>query len=470
MQDIHLLTIAELGSKIMNRQVSVLSTTRAFLSRIEALDKRTCAFITIMRDEALNASYQLDQEIAEGNYRGPLHGIPIGLKDIYNTKGTLTTSGSKTLHWSTFVPTEDATLVSKLRAAGAVLIGKLNTHEFASGTTNCNPHYGQPRNPWNVEHITGGSSGGSGAAVSASMCAGALGTDTGGSVRIPSALCGITGLKPTYGRLSRHGITPLSWSMDHAGPMTKTAYDAALMMNILAGYDPLDPTSADLKTPDFSSGIEAGIEGLRIGIPQEHFFDFSKDEVSDKIQNALSVLENLGASLVNVSIPGIRYVSEYHPIISQAEASAFHEKTIETYAHDLTPNVRLRLERGRLTTASQYIRSQRARSAVRNQIIQALANVEALVTPTITITAPRIAQKSIRTNRGYEPVLTLLSSNTAPFNDAGVPACTIPCGLDSSGLMLGIQIIGRPFEESTVLRIANAYQQVTDWHRRQVAL
>ena len=465
-----LLPIADLGHLIRQRDVSPVEVVDTFLDRIEGLDGRVGSFITIMRDEARESARLAERDIAAGIYKGPLHGISLGLKDIYYTKGTRTTGGSKIRRWAEFVPAEDATVVGRLREAGAIIIGKLSTHEFASGATGHNPHYGQPRNPWGLEHVTGGSSGGSGAAVAACLCAGALGTDTGGSVRIPATLCGITGLKPTYGRLSRYGIIPLSWSLDHAGPMTRTVEDAALMMNAMAGHDPRDPASADVPVPDFTSGLAAGIEGLRIGIPREHFFESLDDQVSDAVQKARAVLEELGASTVEVSMPSVRHVPEFHSVISQTDAAAFHEETIRDHAQELTPNVRDRLEVGRMTTAVQYIRAQRARSVVRQEVCKALEQVDVLVTPTSVVTAPRIDQQMVAAPGGRASVLTLLSRNTAPFNDSGVPACTVPCGFDASGLPIGLQIAGRNFDEVTVLRVANAYQQATDWHTRHPEL
>ena len=458
------LNISQLALLIKGRQVSPVDLVNAFLDRIDRLDDQTNAFITVMRDEAMEAARDAETAIAAGNYLGPLHGVPIGLKDLFYTRGVTTTAGSKVKRWVEFVPEQDATVVTRFRQSGAIILGKLNMHKFAAGATNYNPHYGPSHNPWALDHITGGSSGGSGAAVAASLCAAAMGTDTGGSVRLPSALCGIVGLKPTYGRVSRFGIVPLSWSLDHAGPMTKSVEDAAIIMNVISGYDPRDPASADVSVPDFTEALEEGIKSLRLRIPREHFFDSAQQEVRDAVERALAVLEELGASLVEVSLPSVSSVSRFHHVVSMSEAASFHERTIRDHAEELTPNVRERFETGRILTGVQYIRALRARARVRNEVLQVWQQVDALVAPTTLITAPKIGQDTVITDRGKDPTLSFLSRNTAPFNDSGVPACTVPCGFDSRGLPIGLQIAGRPFDEETVLRVAHAYEQATDWH------
>ena len=262
-------------------------------------------------------------------------------------------------------------MVTRFKEAGAIVLGKLSMHEFAAGATGFNPHYGSPRNPWALDRITGGSSGGSGAAVAASLCAVAMGTDTGGSVRIPSTLCGIVGLKPTYGRVSRFGIVPLSWSLDHAGPMTKSVRDAALAMNAISGYDSRDPASAKIPVPDFTAQLDAGVNGLRLGIPREHFFDWAETEVAEAVQRAIGVLEELGASVVEVSLPSVSTVRRFHMVIAESEAAAFHQETVLNHGDELTPNVRDRFEEGLMLTAVQYIQAQRARARVREEVRQA---------------------------------------------------------------------------------------------------
>ena len=469
-KEIPFFTIGQLAPLIEKRQVSPVEVVDAYLERVDGIDEYTNAFITLMRDQALEGARQAEKQIATGNYLGPLHGVPIGLKDLFYTKGVRTTAGSKIERWAQFVPEEDATVVTRFKKAGAVILGKLNMHEFAAGATSFNPHYGSPRNPWDLDRITGGSSGGSGAAVAASLCAAALGTDTGGSVRIPSTLCGIFGLKPTYGRVSRFGIVPLSWSLDHAGPMAKSVQDAALVMNAISGHDPRDPASAKMPVPDFTDRLEAGVNGLRLGIPKEHFFDWAGSEVREAVQRAVSVLEELGATVEEVSLPSVAAVPSFHPVIAWAEAASFHQKTVLNHGDEMTPNVRERFESGLLVTALQYIRAQRARALIRKEVNQALKQVDVIVTPTSALTAPKLNQDTVATDKGEIPVLTLLSRNTQPFNDSGVPACTVPCGVDPSGLPIGLQIAGRAFDEATVLRVAHAYEQATDWHTRRPEL
>ena len=469
-QELPFLTIGQLAPVIKARQVSPVDLVGAYLERVDEMDGRTNAFITVMRDEALAAARQAEKQIAEGNYLGPLHGIPIGLKDLYYTKGVRTTAGSSIKKWAEFVPEEDATVVTKFKEAGAIILGKLNMHEFAAGATNENPHYGPCHNPWALDCVSGGSSGGSGAAVAASLCAGAMGTDTGGSVRIPATLCGIVGLKPTYGRVSRFGIVPLAWSLDHAGPLTRCVEDAALIMNAISGYDPRDPASARSPVPDFTAQLNSGVDGLRLGMAKEYFFAPAAAAVAGAVQQAIGVLEDLGATSVEVSLPNVGTVPRFHPVISMCESASYHEETIRRHADELTPNVRERFQAGSILTAAQYFRAQRARALVREEMRRALEQVDVLVSPTSLITAPRIGQDTVVTPTGEESPLTLLSRNTSPFNDAGVPACTVPCGFDSAGLPIGLQIAGRAFDEETVLRVAHAYEQATDWHTRRPTL
>ncbi len=464
------LTISELAALIGTRQVSPVEVTEAYLERIDEVEERVNAFITMMTDEALEAARRAEQAIQAGQYLGPLHGVPIGLKDLFYTRGVRTTAGSQVKRWAEFVPKEDATVVARLRQAGAIILGKLNLHEFAAGATSYNPHYGPCRNPWDLSRITGGSSGGSGAAVAAGLCAAAMGTDTGGSVRIPAALCGVVGLKPTYGRVSRHGIVPLAWSLDHAGPLTRSVRDAALVLNAIAGHDPRDPASAQVDVPDFTRHLDEGVRGLRVGVPREFFLDSAAREVRQAVERAIAVLAGLGAAVEEVSLPSARMVPLFHSVISMSEAATYHEEVIRYYANELTPNVRQRFETGAMLPAVHYIRAQRARALVRQEMASVLEQVDVLATPAAPITAPEIGQETVTTDHGEEPVLTLLSRFTSPFNDAGNPACTVPCGFDGTGLPIGLQVAGRAFDEATVLRVAHAYEQATEWHSRRPAL
>jgi len=461
------MAITELAKLIKQKQISPVEVTSVFLERIEKLDYKTNAFITIMADQAITDSKKAEQEIINGDYRGSLHGIPIGLKDLYYTQGVHNTGGSKIPNWVNFIPEEDSTVTKRLRQSGAIIIGKLNMHEFAAGGTNHNPNYGSSRNPWGLDHMTGGSSGGSGAAVAASLCTAAMGSDTGGSVRIPSALCGIVGLKPTYGRVSCYGVIPLSWSQDHPGPMTKNVLDSAVLMNSIAGYDPRDPFTSKEPVPDFTKALKKGISGTKIGIPSTYFFDGLDKEVKDSVGKAISVLTGLGAIIQEISLPHIEYSSYLKNHISMAEAANYHEQLLKVHADELTPNVRDRLELGLMLPANIYIKSQRVRSVVREDFVNTLKTVDALLTPTISITAPRIGQDTIEIEGKTQQLLEHLGRFTRPFNQTGLPACTVPCGFDSKGLPIGLQIVGKAFDESMVLRVAYSYEQATDWRNRR---
>ncbi len=465
--EICFLTISQLAGLILKKEVSPVEVTNLFLERIESVGKQTNAFITVMAEEALSASRQAEHEIASGRYRGPLHGVPVGLKDLYYTKGVRTTGGSKIKEWAEFVPQEDSTVARKLKEAGAIIIGKLNMHEFAAGGTNENPHYGPSRNPWDLERMTGGSSGGSGAAVAASLCTAAMGSDTGGSVRIPSSLCSIVGLKPTFGRISCFGVIPLSWSMDHPGPMTKTAEDAAIVMNAISGYDPKDASTADVPVPDFTESLEKDITGIKVGIPNAYFFDGLDDQVREAVGQAINVLGELGATSEDISFRHIEYSPHLRNTISMVESATYHERLTKAHAEELTPNVRDRLELGLLIPASYYIKSQRARSVIREDFIQAMKKVDVLVTPTMAITAPRLGQETVTIEGREEQVLEHIGRFSRPFNQAGLPACTVPCGFTSEGLPIGLQIVGKAFDEAMVLRVAHAYQQATQWHAKR---
>ena len=465
--DICYLTIAETSDLIAGKQLSPVQVVDAHLERIHETDARLNSFITLLKTESVAAAKAAEADIQAGRYRGPLHGIPIGLKDLYYTRGVRTTIGSKIM--SDFVPDEDATVVEKFREAGAVILGKLQMHEFAIGSSSENPHYGPAHNPWDTDRVTGGSSGGSASAVASGQCMGALGTDTGGSVRIPASLCGIVGLKPTFGRVSKYGVFPAAWSLDTVGPMTRTVRDAAIVLNAIAGHDPRDPSSSPREHGDFAAELGKDVSGVRIGIPREHFFDVIDEEVKGAMMEAARVLEGLGASVEEVSIPLLEY-AEQIGTISSAEAAEVHSDNLRDRAGDFDPEVRARLEMGALTTAVQYVRAQRARAAINRQVRQTMERVDILLTPTTAVTAPPIGQKMVTVGDREEPRLPLLSRLTRPFNLGGVPTISVPCGFTSGGMPIGLQLAGRPFEEAAVLRVAHAYEQATDWHRRRPPL
>ena len=465
--DICYLTIAETSDLVASKQLSPVEVVDAHLERIHETDARLNSFITLLTTESVAAAKAAETDIRAGRYRGPLHGIPIGLKDLYYTKGVRTTVGSKIM--SDFVPDEDATVVEKFREAGAVIMGKLQMHEFAIGSTSENPHYGPAHNPWDTDRVTGGSSGGSASAVASGQCMGALGTDTGGLVRIPASLCGIVGLKPTFGRVSKYGVFPAAWSLDTVGPMTRTVRDAAIVLNAIAGHDPRDPSSSPRAREDFTAELGQEATGVRIGIPQEHFFDVIDDQVKASMMKAARVLEGLGASVEEVSIPLLEYAQQIGTISSSEEAEV-HSDNLRDRAGDIDPEVRAKLEMGALTTAVQYIRAQRARAAFNRQVRQTMERVDILLTPTTAVTAPRIGQKTVTVGDREEPRLPLLSRLTRPFNLCGVPTISVPCGFTSAGMPIGLQLAGRPFEEAAVLRVAHAYEQATDWHKRRPPL
>ena len=460
-EQLHYLTIQEVGDRIRKREMSPVDVVEASLDRVEATDDRLHSFITLLKDEALEQARVAEAEIAKGNYRGPLHGIPYGLKDLYDTAGIRTTAASKVDFDR--VPAEDATVVTRLREAGAVLVGKLVMHEYATGAPDFTSPFPPARNPWNLEHATGGSSSGSGSAVAAGQVMGALGSCTGGSIRGPASLCGIVGIKPTYGRVSRHGVVTLSWSQDHCGPMTRTVWDAAAMLQAIAGRDPKDATTSAAPVPDYASSLGEGIEGLTIGVPRHYFFEPNPDvnpEVVAVVEKGLGALQELGANLEEVTVPNLEYARAVNAIIMAGEAYAFHEKNLKARPDDFGEAVRARFRIGALLSASDYVQAQRCRQLVKRGFAEAMAQVDLLVTPTTAYPAPRF--------ESYDAAFTLRGpSFTAPFNVTGLPAISIPCGFTEAGLPVGMQLVGKPFDEPTVLRAAHAYEQHAGWFQQR---
>jgi aspartyl-tRNA(Asn)/glutamyl-tRNA(Gln) amidotransferase subunit A len=461
-------SLSGLSALIQRREVSPVEATQAVLERVEKYDRQLNSFITLLRDEALIEAQATEDEIRAGRYRGPLHGIPIAVKDLYYTKGIRTTAGSKIL--LDFKPAYDATVVTRLCDAGAILIGKLNMHEFARGATNTSSLIGPCHNPWDTLRVSGGSSGGSAAAVAAGLCFGALGSDTGGSIRIPAACCGIVGLKPTYGRVSRYGVFPLSWSLDHVGPMTRTVTDAALMLQVIAGHDRYDPTTRTAVVPDYRTALTADIEGARLGIPQEFYFEQLDVEVRDSVRAAIQTLEHAGAQVEEVSLPLSTYAAAAGRIISLTEAAEIHELFLKRRSADYTPDVRAGLLTGQLLLGKHYLKAQRLRSLIRQEMAAALRRVDALVTPTIPIPAPTIGQTTADIGPEPSDITGALSRLTRPANLTGFPAISLPCGFTEGNLPIGLQLIGRPFAEATIIQLAYAYEQQTFWHQRQPML
>lgn len=466
--ELAVMSITGLARLIKGKKASPVEITQATLDRIERLDKKLNSYITVMGTAALRAARQAERDIQKGNYKGPLHGVSISLKDLFNTKGVRTTAGSKIL--ADFIPREDSTVAQRFRLAGAIIIGKNNMHEFALGVSNENPHYGPAHNPWDLERIPGGSSGGSGVAVAAGLCGGSMGSDTGGSIRIPSAFCGIVGLKPTYGRVSRAGVVPLAWSLDHVGPMTRMVEDAALMLQAIAGWDPKDPASAPEPVANYQRGLKAGVKGLRLGILKEGFFHGSDPEVNQAFAQAIAVLKGLGAQTTEVSIPRIEYAPIALRTIISGEAGSVHEEWLRTRPQDYGADIRARLEVSRLVLASHYLRAQRVRSLIRHDFLQALSRVEVLVMPTCPKTALKIGERTVTLGGKVVDMITGTGRYTSPINLTGLPALTLPCGFSPAGLPIGLQIVGKPFDEATVLRVAWAYEASTEWHRRRPPL
>jgi len=462
MSDITELSIAQLAEAYRGKTLSPVEAAEAYLARISAHNDKVNAFVTLSADEALAEAKAAEAEIAAGNWRGPLHGIPIGHKDLYQTAGVRSTAGSRVLE--NHVPDTDATAVARLKAAGAVMLGKLNTHEYAYGPTNDSSMFGPCRNPWDTERFSGGSSGGSGAAVALRLCAGATGSDTGGSIRMPSACCGITGLKPTYGRSSRAGIYPLCWTMDHAGPMTRSAEDAALMYQPMPGPDGRDASVPDRAVPDYAAALTGDIKGLRIGVPKHYFFDRAIPEIADAAEAAIAVLAGLGAEVREVDIAHIDHAAAAAMVIYLSEGTAYHDDHIATIGELYTDQVRLFLEVGNYVLAKDYLHAQRYRTLLGHAMADVLAEVDVLAMPSLPITAQPLGQEMIEIRGQAESVFGAILRNTEPFDLTGLPALVVPCGLASDGMPVSLQIAGRPFDEAGVLKVGHAFQQASDWH------
>jgi len=463
--DLCYLSAGQLSRLIRKKEISPVEVVEAHLSRIDALEPKLNSFITLLPEQAITAARQAEKEIQAGRYLGPLHGIPFGLKDLFYVKGIRNTSGSKI--FDHFIPDFDSTIALRLKEAGAILLGKLNLHPFAYGPTGENEEYGHMHNPWNPALITGGSSGGSGSAVASGQCNLAMGSDTGGSVRIPGALCGLVGFKPTYGRLSRYGLTALAWSQDHPGPMARTVEDCALVMNGVAGYDPNDPTSVKLPVPDYTKALTGHIKGLRVGVVKEFLEVPIESQVKEFVWKAIEKLGNLGAIISEVSWPIYHYAMAIASIIQMAEATAYHSNLIRENGSKIYPPVRLRLEAGIFISATDYIQAQRARTLFYRQSLDLLKKVDLLAGPTVPVTAFPIGTSQLKVGDQNVNVISLLTQYTRPFNLNGFPAITVPCGFSNDGLPIGFQLAGRPFDEETVLRVAHAYEQATEWHLRR---
>jgi aspartyl-tRNA(Asn)/glutamyl-tRNA(Gln) amidotransferase subunit A len=451
------LDIAAVGSRISDKSVSPVALTEMMLDRIARIDPLVLSYVRVLTDDALRSAEVAEREIAGGEYRGPLHGIPIAIKDIYDIKGVKTTACSKVRE--NYVPDRDCTVVRKFREAGAVILGKVTTHEFAFGFDS-HP----TKNAWNLGHIPSGSSGGSAAAIAAGLCFAATGSDTGGSIRAPAAANGIAGIKPTYGRVSKAGVVVLSWSLDHAGPMARTVRDLAILLNIMAGQDPLDPHTKEVAVPDYVTALTGDIRGVRLGVPTNYFSEDVQPEVAEAVAKAIMDLESLGAKVVPVEISDLDGVLDFMLAIAMPEAAAYHQSSLRKTPELFGDETRLLLEAGEMMPATTYINAQRARVAVKVAFKQALRDVDVLVTPTQPSTALRIGQSVSRIGSREESVFGVSARFCAPFNLSGLPAASIPCGMSTEKMPIGLQIVGRPFDEATVLKVADAYERHTRWH------
>jgi aspartyl-tRNA(Asn)/glutamyl-tRNA(Gln) amidotransferase subunit A len=450
--ELHYLTLAAAAERIRRRQLSPVDLTKTIFARIDAIEPKVHAFITLARESALESARAAERDITAGRYRGPLHGIPFAVKDTHYTKGLKTTCASPVL--ADYVPSFDATVVTRLKNAGGILVGKTNLPEFSSGSSGNGTN-----NPWNLARPTGGSSAGNAAGLGAGMFFGASGGDTGASIRGPAALCGVVGLKPTYGRVSGYGVMKLSWSVDHVGPMTRTVEDNAIMLNVVAGHDPEDWASADVPVPDYTRALRRGVRGMRIGIPKRPMIEgFHADELS-AFEASLNVFQKLGARVVEVDFPPtLALMGDAHNIIRICEAASYHEPFLAAKAELYGPtNVRRDVEAGALITAGQYLRAQKMRKVFLKQMLAVFGGFDVMMTP-----------ESVPAGEQTRATLNPHS----PFNDTGFPGLAVPAGFSTSppGLPLSIQIVGKPFDEETVYAAGYAYETETRWHERRPPL
>jgi aspartyl-tRNA(Asn)/glutamyl-tRNA(Gln) amidotransferase subunit A len=459
-------TVEALASAIRSRKLSPVEATEDCLARIRRVDGRLRAFITVDAEGALRTAKELEAEAAAGRWRGPLHGVPLAFKDLCHVRGLPTSCGTRTKEY--FVTPDDCTAASRLVAAGAVTLGKLNMTELAMGPFGDNAHHGHVQNPWREGHVSGGSSSGSGAAVAAGLCLGALGSDTGGSIRLPAACCGVVGLKPTYGRVSRAGVMPLSWSNDHIGPLVRTVRDAALLLRVIAGRDPRDATSSRRPVPDYLDGIDGGVAGLRVVVPENFFFQGLDPAMEPAVREAIRTLEGRGARVREIRIPDPQAMSDVCNVISRCEGAAVHARLYRERPEEIQPVVRARLALGFRITAHDYLQASRLRARLTREFLrEVFAEADVLAAPVIPEPAPALSHAT----DGAADELALRQARfarlTRPFNGLGLPALAVPCGFSAAGLPLAFQIVGRPFDEATVLRAGRAYEEAAGWSRRR---
>jgi aspartyl-tRNA(Asn)/glutamyl-tRNA(Gln) amidotransferase subunit A len=448
--------IEMLAPALRTGKVSAVALTEQALDRIQIRDEAFKSFVYI-NESAIATARAIDRELQDGHWRGPLHGIPIGIKDNYLTCDMPTTAGTKAR--GVDFPLVDSAAATRLRAAGAILIGKTRTHEFAWGTV-CPP----TRNPWDVSRIPGGSSGGSAAAIAGGLCVAALGSDTGGSIRIPASLCGLVGLKPTFGRVSRTGIVPHSWSLDHAGPIARTVADTAAIMSVLAGYDPSDPSCRDEAVPDYASAIGRSIAGLKVGVCRNHFFGRNQASVETAVERAIVALADAGAAVVEFQLPNLEYGLAAIFAIELASSTAYHDSALRAgrTAH-YTKDVRTMVEIGRFVAATDYLKAEQIRRVLMSDVARAFETVDVIVSPTLPLTAWSPDVESVEVGGMAESPLAASWRLSYLYNLTGLPALSLPCGFDPDGMPIGLQIAAKPFDEMTVLRVAHAYERDQPW-------
>lgn len=459
------MSLTEVADAIRKKKVSSVEVTRACIEHAERVQPKLNCFISIEADEALQAAKKADQALKRGAKAGPLHGVPLAHKDMYYRAGKVSTCGSKILR--DYRPSVTGTAVERLAAAGAIWLGSLNMAEFAANPTGHNDHWGHCRNPWNPAHMTGGSSSGSGSAVGARACYGSLGSDTGGSVRLPAAACGVVGLKPTYGLISRYGILPRSWSQDTVGPLTRTVRDCARMTRVIAGADPRDPTCADTPVPNYEKELGSGIKGLKIGVPSNHYYDGATDDVRKRMAESLAVFKALGARIVELAVPDPQELFLLSATVSQSEAAVIHGKWMRERPQDYSLFVRSRIEAGFHIPATTYIKALNLRAHLLAEFMAAVyAKVDVLHTPVMVMPAPTIAETEPQASGNVTDIVSRITRNTRPTNYLGLPALSVPAGFSGNGLPIAFQLMGRPFSEALLFRAAHLYQQETDWHTR----
>ena len=460
-----LMTISELAPKIQRGELSPVELAREALASIAKRQPALNAFVTVTEEHALRQARRAETEIAADRYRGPLHGIPYAAKDLFYTQGIKTTVGSKLM--ADFVPDFDAAVIEKLNAAGAVMVGKAGLHEWAYGITSNNPHFGAIRNPWDTDRIPGGSSGGSTSALAAGMCSFSLGSDTGGSIRIPASLCGLVGLKPTFGRVSRHGVFPLGHTLDHAGPFGLTVRDTAMVYEAIAGYDARDESCANQPVTAPALVEEPKLTGTRIGVPRNFYFDKLDPDVEAAVREALKVLEGLGAELVEITVPDIEEFNRIAQLILLVEASSVHARRLDQHREEFGDDVRRLFDQGRFIAAIDYLNAQRRRRALLEGFNELLKQVDVIATPTIPIPAAKIGQDTVEIGGESHNVRLATTRNMRALNMTGLPLLQVPCGFSGGGLPIGLQIIGRLWDEAGIMQVGHAYERATEWHKRR---